>query len=73
MAQQQKLFSYIRDFGIPWKVMMECLEETARRRKVTLGEATDGVLDHIESLQERCINQAAKHDMKLKSYQEKAA
>ena len=65
-----KLYSYIRDFGFNRDDVVECLNKTSTRHKYKIENVLSIILDHILDIQDKCINQAAEHDKKLKGYQE---
>ena len=63
---------YAHDFGITQEDIANCIKVAAKKTDTSRATVAKVVLQHIRRLVSNCIGKAAKHNMKLKSYQELA-
>ena len=68
----EQLFLRIRDFNVSENELKKCATEVADMYNISLDEVYHSILSILLEKQRGCIEKAAKHDMKLEFYQEKA-
>lgn len=72
MENYQKLYNYIRHYGISFEDYQECLYKTSLEKGISVDEVIKYILSSSRNIIQKSIQQAKDHNMKLKDYQELA-